>query len=126
VATTPEERLASQQRAAKRTFAAFEAELSAERIDRDWDRQFRDVVKGAFSTIPGVDVVQIRCGSTLCRTDIRLPSDVQPQELLQKLSQQAVHGGIMFTTDESTAKAGTAVFYEARPESELPFPRAPG
>ena len=101
---------------------ALDLALHREAQDPTWVAKFREIETRALSTegLQGVSILETQCGSSLCRMDVALPETVNPGRLLVALSDQGLHGGIWYTTDESVTARGHAMFYEARAGSHLP------
>jgi len=99
----------------------LDAVLRSEKKDEAWDGQFRERARRALSSnaLQGVTVLGIQCGSTMCRMDMQPPPNVNAGNILVEVSEQGLHGGIWYTTDDSVVAKGTVRMFVAREHEDL-------
>jgi hypothetical protein len=107
---------------AEEMYEASEGHLSGERIDPEWSvisvQTYRSVFK---SQITGVELLDVRCGSTLCKLSVAFQDPAMQQQLAQRLTElEPFKSGTVLFRYHSERQPHTADLYIPRDGMALP------
>ena len=99
--------------------ATFEQQLQIESVDTEWASETIASVQESFSNeeLSGIDLVDVSCGSTLCKVNLEIAPDLPMEESLQLLSTHRSWDGATFV---SVDENGQPKLFFARSGYELP------
>jgi hypothetical protein len=101
----------------------LETAIRAQPRDRAWDSEFRQNLDAALTAAQSAEVrlLDVRCGSTLCRADFEIQGNVSRNAdlVLDKLASTAPHGDMWL--NDAVLGPNRAVLFAARYGSMLPL-----
>lgn len=118
---TPDESHAIVERRAQRQLDVLESQLDQEAIDPIWSAETVARLREGFrhDELADIDVLETKCGATLCRLELAFDPSAPTEDSLQRLSHHRPWDGQAFVT---VSGDGLARIFIARDGYDLPTP----